>query len=124
MPDSAAAHRATSGHGKTRSRRFACAGVCVCVLVVSAPALAAPPSPDEIVRRAVDYWRGDSSYMKVEMIVHRPGWERTLAMIGWTRGREDTLIRFTAPARDAGNATLKLGASMWIFTPKLNQIIK
>ena len=45
-------------------------------------------------------------------------------MTGFTRGREDALIRFTAPARDAGNATLKLGPSMWIYTPKLNQVIK
>jgi len=45
-------------------------------------------------------------------------------MQGWTRGQEDALIRFTAPAKDAGNATLKLGQSMWIFTPKLNQVIK
>jgi hypothetical protein len=45
-------------------------------------------------------------------------------MKGWTRGREDALIRFTAPAKDAGNATLKVGPSMWIYTPKLNQVIK
>ena len=58
------------------------------------------------------------------MTVHRPDWERSLSMAGWTRGREDALIRFTAPAKDAGNATLKVGPSMWIFTPKLNQVIK
>lgn len=45
-------------------------------------------------------------------------------MTGWTRGREDALIRFTAPPKDAGNATLKLAQAMWIFTPKLNQVIK
>ena len=93
--------------------------------MVSAAALGAPaPSPEDLVRSAVDHWRGHSSYIAVEMTVHRPEWERSLAMTGWTRGREDALIRFTAPAKDAGNATLKAGAGMWIFTPKLNQVIK
>jgi len=79
---------------------------------------AEPPSAAELVRSAVDYWRGDSSDIDVEMTVRRPDWERSLSMTGWSRGREDSLIRFTAPPKDAGNATLKLGASMWIFTPK------
>jgi hypothetical protein len=93
-------------------------------LAVSAGSLAAAPSADDLVRNAVDHWRGDTSYVQIEMTVHRPEWERSLGMTGWTRGREDALIRFTAPAKDAGNATLKVGAAMWIFTPKLNQVVK
>jgi hypothetical protein len=99
---------------------------CVSLWVVNGANVRAdePLDPVEIVRSAVDYWRGDSSYIEVEMTVHRPDWERSLRMAGWTRGRADALIRFTAPAKDAGNATLKVGPSMWIFTPKLNQVIK
>ena len=85
---------------------------------------AQPPDPTQIIKRAVDYWRGNTSYTELSMSIHRPDWQRTLSMEGWTRGEEDALIRFTAPAKDAGNATLKLGQSMWIFTPKLNQVIK
>jgi outer membrane lipoprotein-sorting protein len=58
------------------------------------------------------------------MVVHRPDWERSSSLVAWTRGREDALIRFVAPARDAGNATLKRGDSMWTFTPKLNRTIR
>jgi hypothetical protein len=82
------------------------------------------PDPAQVVKDAVDYWRGKSSYTEVDMTIHRPDWERSLSMLGWTQGREDALIRFTAPRKDAGNATLKLGPSMWIFTPKLNRVIK
>jgi len=39
-------------------------------------------------------------------------------------GRKDALIRFTAPAKDAGSATLKQGEKMWTFTPKLNRTIR
>jgi outer membrane lipoprotein-sorting protein len=82
------------------------------------------PDPQKLIQGAIDHWRGDSSYGEVEMTVHRPDWERSMSMLSWTRGREDSLIRFTAPTKDAGNATLKLGQGMWIYTPKLNQIIK
>ncbi len=99
-------------------------GALTVLLVSSGRAGAQAPSADDLVRQAVDYWRGNSSYIRVDMIVHRPEWERSLGMAGWTRGREDALIRFTQPAKDAGNATLKVGAAMWIFTPKLNQVIK
>jgi Outer membrane lipoprotein-sorting protein len=102
-------------------------GILSVSLTMLAPVpLQAQGAPDaaELVARAVDYWRGDSSYIDVAMTVHRPDWERSLEMNGWTRGREDALIRFTAPAKDAGNATLKVGPSMWIFTPKLNQVVK
>ena len=58
------------------------------------------------------------------MLVHRPDWERSSSMEMWTRGREDALIRFTAPAKDAGNATLKLKEKMWTFTSKLNRSIR
>jgi hypothetical protein len=106
-----------------RKRAFLCC-VVAAILRASTIGAAEPPSASDLVKDAVDYWRGDSSYMAVEMTVHRPEWERSLSMAGWTQGREDALIRFTAPAKDAGNATLKVGPSMWIFTPKLNQVIK
>ena len=58
------------------------------------------------------------------MTIHRPAWERHLSLQAWTRGDDDALVRFTAPAKDAGNATLKLGRDTWVFNPKLNQVIK
>lgn len=77
-----------------------------------------------LVKNAMDYWRSKTSYTEVSMIVHRPDWQRTMSMRSWTRGSDDALIIFTSPAADAGNSTLKLGHSMWMFTPKLNQVIK
>ncbi len=44
--------------------------------------------------------------------------------MAYTRGRKDAFIRFTAPAKDAGNATLKQGEKMWTYTPKLNRTIR
>ena len=81
-------------------------------------------TPAEIVQAAIQNLRGQSSYMEQKMVVHRPDWERETSMVSVTRGEKDALIRFTAPAKDAGNATLKLDQNMWAFTPRLNQVIK
>ena len=78
----------------------------------------------ELVAGTIDQTRGMSSYAEFSMIVHRPDWERTSSLKSWTRGRKDALIRFVAPAKDAGNAALKLGNKMWTFTPKLNRTIR
>lgn len=80
--------------------------------------------PAELMTGAIDLTRGITSFVKLSMTIHRPTWERTSTLVSWSRGREDALIRFTAPAKDAGNATLKQGEKMWTFTPRLNRTIR
>lgn len=80
--------------------------------------------PYLLVKSAFDQWRGMSSYGEVSMTIHRRDWQRTMKMHNWTKGDKDALIRFVEPVKDAGNATLKLDNDMWMFTPKLNQVIK
>jgi outer membrane lipoprotein-sorting protein len=81
-------------------------------------------SARDIVQASVDLWRGETSYSQIEMTIHRPDWQRTLKMESWTRGPKDALIRFNYPARDAGNATLKVQNDMWIFTPKIQRVTR
>lgn len=77
-----------------------------------------------LIEGALDLTRGVTSYTEMAMTIHRPDFERRLELVAWTRGREDALIRFTAPAKDAGVATLKTGEHMWTFTPQLKRAIK
>jgi outer membrane lipoprotein-sorting protein len=95
-------------------------------ILLGAPMAAAAPAPDAdaILRRVFDSYRAKTSQATVVMTIHRPAWERRLEMRSWTRGDDDALVRFTAPAKDAGNATLKLGRDTWVFNPRLNQVIK
>lgn len=93
-------------------------------VLLAAPALAAPPDADALLRAAFDNWRANSSMTEITMTVYRPDWRRSMKMKAWTRGDDDALVRFVAPAKDAGNATLKKGDETWIFNPKLNQVIK
>lgn len=103
--------------------RIGAAWLALAALICTAgPAAAADPAA--LLRAAFDNWRAKSSRTTVTMTIHRPSWERSLTMVGWTHGDDQALVRFTAPAKDAGNATLKLGDETWIYNPKLNQTIK
>ena len=80
--------------------------------------------PLTLVTQSIDQTRGLSSYSEMTMLIKRPSWQRESTLYAWTRGRDDALIRFVAPARDAGNALLKQGDKMWTFNPKLNKSIR
>lgn len=77
-----------------------------------------------ILQAAINAWRGDTSYSEMTMTIHRPDWERAVSMRGWTRGDKESLVRVTAPKKDAGTATLTLDKSMWTYSPKVNRVIK
>ena len=79
---------------------------------------------EDLIGGALDLMRGTTSYTEMNMLVHRPDWQRSSTLVAWSRGREDALMRFTAPAKDAGNATLKQGDKMWTYTHKLNRTIR
>ena len=100
---------------------IACVGA---VALMGAVAQAAAADATALVRAAFDNWRAKSSETTITMTIHRPSWERHLTMKAWTRGDNEGLVRFTAPAKDAGNATLKLKNQTYIYNPKLNQVIK
>ena len=79
---------------------------------------------DRSMKRSATTWITSEARCSLSLIHIWPDWERRLEMKGWTRGDNEALVRFIAPAKDAGNATLKLGDGAWVFNPKLNQVIK
>jgi outer membrane lipoprotein-sorting protein len=78
----------------------------------------------QIVRDALNHWRGLSSQGEMTMTIHRPDWERSMSMLTWTRGEKQSLVRVTAPPKDRGNGTLLDDNNMWTFSPKINRVIK
>jgi outer membrane lipoprotein-sorting protein len=95
--------------------------------ILFAPVLARAgeaPDPAAIVKASFDHYRGKASEAEVEMVIHRPSWERGMRMHAWTKGTDKSLIRITAPAKDEGNGTLKNGVEMWTYNPKVNRVIK
>jgi outer membrane lipoprotein-sorting protein len=78
----------------------------------------------QLVRNAMDHWRGLTSYSDMTMTIHRPDWERSMTMKSWSKGDKRSLVRVVEPRKDAGNGTLLNDGSMWTFTPRINRIIK
>ncbi len=87
-------------------------------------ASAGPGDARQIIRDAVDHWRGVASYTEMSMTIHRPDWERTMSMQAWTKGDKKSLVRVTAPKKDRGNGTLTDDDNMWSYSPKVNRVIK
>ena len=90
----------------------------------AATAHAQEPDAKQIVRDAIDHWRGLSSVSEMSMVIHRPNWERAMTMRAWTKGQKQSLVRVLEPKKDRGNGTLTEDNSMWSFSPKVNRVIK
>ena len=106
-------------------RRFRMSLLLCCVLNMGLPAFADEvPSAGELIKLAMEHWRGVSSYSIMTMTIHRPAWQRTFSMQSWTQDSDNSLARVTAPKRDAGNGTLIQDKNMWTYSPKINRIIK
>ena len=88
------------------------------------PALAEINDAKELVKLAMDHWRGLNSYSEMTMTIHRADWERSMSMRAWSEGDKLSLVRVTQPKKDAGNGTLLKDNDMWSYSPKINRIIK
>ncbi len=98
--------------------------VLVFSLGLSLAASANEADATEIVRDAVNHWRGISSESVMTMVIHRPDWERSMTMRAWTKGEDHSLVRVLEPKKDRGNGTLTDDDNMWTFSPKVNRVIK
>lgn len=87
-------------------------------------ALSAQRTPIEIVRHIDGLLRGESSRGRVTMEVVTARWTRSMEMEMWSLGRDYSLVRVLAPARDAGTATLKVGKDIWNYLPRVDRTIK
>jgi len=77
-----------------------------------------------LIEKAMNQWRGMTSYSEMTMTIQRPDWHRSMSLKSWTQGDKTSLVRVTQPKKDAGNSTLTKDNSMWTFAPKINRIIK
>ncbi len=93
-------------------------------VLLSLPVPADVPDASQLIRSAMDHWRGLTSHSDMTMTIHRPDWERSMNMLSWSKGDKLSLVRVVEPKRDAGNGTLLNDDNMWTYTPKINRIIK
>jgi outer membrane lipoprotein-sorting protein len=93
-------------------------------LVSEVPARAEQPDALSVARKCDAALKGESQHGTASMTVRTPDWQRTLQMTFWYVYPQKTFIRITAPAKDAGTGTLRLGSSMWTYLPTVERVIK
>ena len=78
----------------------------------------------EIIDHVDRIMRGESSWGTATMDVVTENWERSMSMEVWSLGTEYSLIRITAPQKEAGTATLKAHDEIWNYLPRVDRTIK
>ena len=81
-------------------------------------------TPLEIIRKAEDLIKGKTCRGSFTMTVTTPEYTRSMEMDSWWVGNEKALITVTAPAREAGNKTLKVGNELWMYLRNTETTIK
>jgi len=78
----------------------------------------------EIVQKADQKVRGETSKADMTMKIERPTWSRTVDMKAWSKGTEYSMILITDPARDKGTAFLKRKNEIWNWVPSISRVVK
>ncbi len=78
----------------------------------------------EILRKIDDLWRGDSSHGILTMKVQTKNYTRTLRMEGWSKGKENSLVKIISPLKERGTATLKSDSTIYTYLPKTDRTIR
>lgn len=100
-------------------------GIGVLVLL-SSPTFIRAEGPDALTisKKCDAALKGKTEHGNASMTVRTPEWERTLELTFWYDYPQKTFIRITAPAKDAGTGTLRLGSNMWTWLPSVERVIK
>jgi len=78
----------------------------------------------EIIAKADNKNRGETSVGTMVMKIVRPGWERSVEMKSWSKGDDYFLIYITAPAKEKGQVFLKRQKEMWNWVPSIERMVK
>ncbi|TAL68287.1 MAG: outer membrane lipoprotein-sorting protein [Bacteroidetes bacterium] len=78
----------------------------------------------EIIQKAEDAIKGESSYGKFTMNIVTPEYQRTMTMQSWWIGNEKSLIVIIAPNKDKGNKTLKIKNELWSYLKNTETTMK
>jgi len=94
------------------------------LLSVSEPLCGQNLSAVEIVTKADQKRRGETSYSQMKISIVRPNWSRDMEVKAWSLGTDYSLILIINPARDKGTTFLKRTKEIWNWIPSIDRNIK
>ncbi|MFY0675413.1 MAG: outer membrane lipoprotein-sorting protein [Bacteroidia bacterium] len=78
----------------------------------------------EIIRKADEKNRGNSSKGEVTIKIQRPKWSREMTMKTWSYGTDYSMTLVTSPAKEKGMGFLKREKEVWNWVPRVERLIK
>lgn len=78
----------------------------------------------EIIKKADEKAKGESSEITMTMKIVRPTWDRTIAIKSWAKGVDYSLTLITEPAKEKGQTFLKRNNDLWSWNPTIGRMIK
>jgi len=79
----------------------------ITIITITVTSITIAQDAKEIVRKADELMRSNSSYSELKMTIVKPNWSRTMGMKVWALEPDYAMIYITEPARDRGTVTLK-----------------
>lgn len=96
----------------------------IMLITLTITSLTFSQSAKEIVQKADELMRSNSSYSELKMTIVKPNWSRTMGMKVWALEPDFAMIYITEPARDRGSVTLKRKNEVWNWLPSAQRVIK
>lgn len=78
----------------------------------------------EIVRKADEHAKGNTSVANITIQTIRPGWTREMMVKSWTKGNDLVLILVLTPVKEKGVVYLKRKKEVWNWIPSIERNIK
>jgi len=78
----------------------------------------------EIIQKADNRVRGESSYIEMTIEIQRSKWNKTMSMKSWSKGSNRALSLVTSPAKEKGTVFLMRDKEVWNYVPSIDRAIK
>ena len=88
------------------------------------PAIVCAQDAKDIVRKADEKMRGNTSQIEMTIRTVRPSWTREMDIKVWMKGTDYSMILIQSPAKDKGIVFLKRKKEVWNWMPTLERTIK
>jgi outer membrane lipoprotein-sorting protein len=96
----------------------------VALLIISVSSFSQDLRAKQIIVKADNLQRGETSKGEMSMTIIRPKWKRTVTMKMWAKGKDFSMTYITSPAKDKGQVFLKRKNEMWNWVPTISRMIK
>lgn len=94
------------------------------ILFTCLATLALAQSATDIIKKADEKMRGNTSQAELIIKTTRPTWSREMKVRTWIKGTQFALLLIQSPPKDKGVVFLKRKKEVWNWMPVLERIIK